>query len=364
MKRWIVIATVVVLAAVALYAGRRSQLRAAEAPHSVTVAKGNVAQEALALGSIVPEQEVSVKSKLPGIVDRVHVSVGDFVREGDPVIDVRPDPTPLERAEAQRSLQIARVTEEGARQDLDRAQGLAERGLLSEKELESNRQAFEKARLSAKLAEEKLDLLKSGRAQIEGGEISTRVYAPATGTVLTLDAHPGDPVVPLTSYQEGTVLMTMADMGRLVFKGTVDEVDVGKLRPGQPARFTVGAIPNEEVKGQLRCISPKARKQDASTLFDVEAEIAPVGEGTILRAGYSATARIAIARAESVLVLPERLVKYRGSDAVVRVPGKDGKPIEKTIQTGLSDGLNVEVKEGLAIGDPVLEPDPSKLDRK
>jgi HlyD family secretion protein len=330
----------------------------------VTAAKGNVAQEALALGSIVPEQEISVKSKLPGIVDRVHAAVGDFVQAGDPLIDIRPDPTPLETAEAQRSLQIARVTEEGARRDLERAQGLSERGLLSDKELESARQAHEKARLSAKLAEEKLDLLRSGRASIEGREVSSRIAAPATGTILTLDAHPGDPVVPLTSYQEGTVLMTMADMRHLVFKGTVDEVDVGKLHPGQPARFTVGAIPNDEVRGTLLRISPKARKQDASALFDVEAEVSPADPGTVLRAGYSATARIAIARAESVLVIPERVVKYQGSDALIRVPGKDGKPEEKKIVTGLSDGLNVEVKDGLAAGDEVLEPEPSKLDRK
>jgi len=194
--------------------------------------------------------------------------------------------------------------------------------------------------------------------------VSTRIVAPATGTILTLEVHPGDPVVPLTSYQEGTVLITMADMRRLIFKGTVDEVDVGKLFPEQPVRFTVGAIPNAEVSGTLRKISPKARKQDAATLFDVEADLAPPPAGTVLRAGYSTTARIAIARAESVLVVPERVVTYAGTDATVRVPGSDGKPAERRIVAGLSDGMNVEVKEGLAAGDTVLEPEPSKLAKK
>ena len=285
-------------------------------------------------------------------------------RAGDPLIEVRPDPTPLESAEAERALQIARVTEDGARTEYERAQELAAQGLLSEKQLEEASQTHQKARLAAQLSAEKLELLRSGRARIEGREVSTRIVAPATGTILTLEVHPGDPVVPLTSYQEGTVLITMADMRELIFKGTVDEVDVGKLNDGQPVRFTVGAIPDAEVGGVLRKISPKARKQDASTLFDVEADIDPVQAGTVLRAGYSTTARIAIARADSVLVVPERLVKYEGSDAKVRVPGPNGKPTEKRIVTGLSDGLNVEVKEGLAKGDLVLEPEPSKLDRK
>jgi HlyD family secretion protein len=364
MKRWIILATIVLVAASVLYMGRRSKARAADLPKTVTVVKGNVAQEAVALGSIVPEQEVSVKSKLPGIVDRVHVAVGDFVQAGAPLIDIRPDPTPLERAEAERNLQIARVTEEGARKDLERAEGLAAKGLGSEKQLEQAKQDFDRARLSAQLSAERLQLLKSGHARIEGQEISTRVVAPATGTILTLEVNPGDPVVPLTSYQEGTVLMTMADMGSLVFKGTVDEVDVGKLNTGQPVRFTVGAIPDREVSGILRKISPKARKQESATIFDVEADLVPVKDGPVLRAGYSTTARIAIARAESVLVVPERCVKYEGTDATVRLPGKDGKPTEKKITTGLSDGLTVEVKDGLAAGDKVLEPAAAKLGKK
>ena len=364
MKRWLVLGTIAVAAAAALFFGRQSQLRAESAPRSVAVGRGAVAQEAIALGSIVPQQEISVKSKLPGIVDRVYVEVGDVVQTGDPLLEVRPDPTPLERTEAERALQIARVTEEGARRDFERARDLAAQGLLSERELEEARQAHEKARLSAQLAAEKLELLKSGRARIEGREVSSRITSPVTGTILTLDAHPGDPVVPLTSYQEGTVLVTMADMRGLVFKGTVDEVDVGKLTPGQPIRFTVGAVPDAKVEGTLRKISPKARKQDTATIFDVEADLVPVDGGMVLRAGYSATARIAIARAESVLVIPERLVKYSGSEAKVRVPRADGKPEERPIVTGLSDGMKVEVKQGLAEGEQVLEPEASKLDRK
>jgi len=362
MKRWIIVATSLCAVAIVLLVVRQSSLRAEQAPRTVTVTRGNVVQEALAIGNIVPEQEISVKSKVPGIVDRLHVAVGDVVRTGDPLIDVRPDPTPLERTEAERGLQIAQVTEEGAIKDWERAQQLSREGLLSDKELDSARQAYETARLRAQLEEERLQLIRDGRARLGGSMVSNRILSPATGTILSLEVHEGDPVVPLTSYQAGTVIMTLADMDHLIFRGTVDEVDVGRLSPGQPISFTVGAIPDEEVQGRLRRISPKARKQDSATLFDLEAEITRSGDRP-LRAGYSANAKIAISKAESVLVLPERVVSFQDGKATVRVPGPDGKPVEKEIQTGLSDGLTVEVREGLAEKDLVLEPEKSPLDR-
>jgi HlyD family secretion protein len=284
----------------------------------------------------------------------VHVAVGDKVSAGDPLIDIRPDPTPLERAEAQRQLEIARVTEQAAEREMDRARDLSQKGLVSDSERERIERDYNSAHLRAELEMERLQLLKEGRAKLEGAEVSNRISSPVDGTILTCEVHPGDPVVPLTSYQEGTVLITMADMSGLLFRGTVDEVDVGKLTVGQPVRFTIGAIPDVEVGGVLSRISPKARKQESATLFDIEAAVTKTA-GKTLRAGYSANARIAIARAESVLVIPERVVKYKEGSATVRILDKNGKPLERAIETGLSDGLTVEIKNGLTEADSVLE---------
>lgn len=360
MKRWIAAASILILVAAALFLVRQGKLRAEQAPPTVPVKRGSVAQEALAIGNIVPEQEVSVKSQIPGIVSAVHIAIGDRVSRGDPLIDIRPDPTPLERAEQQRALDMARVTEDGTRKDLNRAEELAGQGLLPQKDLDAARNAFDSAHLRSQLETDRLVLLKEGRVNVEGSEVSSRIVSPVDGTILTLEVHPGDPVVPLTTYQAGTVLITMADMSRLIFRGTVDEVDVGKLRVSLPIRFTVGAIPNAEIRGTLSRISPKARKQDSATLFDIEAQITDAGVN-VLRAGYSANAKIAIARADSVLVIPERLVKYDNGKATVRVAGKNGKPETREITTGLSDGLTVEVKDGLAQNDGVFEPDRSPL---
>jgi HlyD family secretion protein len=363
MKRWIIVASILIVAAGTLFAVRHGQAKAELAPQTALVTRGNIVQEALAIGNVVPEQEIAVKSQVPGIVSRVYVAVGDMVSEGDPLCEIRPHPTPTERAEAQRNLQMAQVDEAAAAKKLERDQQLFDQGLLPERDLDTARQARDNAQLRAKLEGEKLQLLRDGRANLEGKEVSNRIVAPATGTILTLDVHPGDSVVPLTSYQAGTALLTMADMSHLIFRGTVDEVDVGKLATGLPVRFTVGAIPQADVNGSLRRISPKARKQDSATLFDIEAEITQ-SSGAVLRAGYSANARVVIAHADSVLVLPERVVKFADGKATVRIAGKNGKPEAKDITTGLSDGLTIEVTGGLALNDAVLEPDKSPLDRK
>ena len=156
------------------------------------------------------------------------------------------------------------------------------------------------------------------------------------------------PGVPLTSYQAGTALTNLADMNALVFKGTVDEIDVGKLHEGMPAHIKIGALPEAKVEGKIYKISPKSKTAEGATLFDVEIELLPAKD-VVLRAGYSANAEIAVREKRDVLLVPERLVTFADGKASVELPGKAEKdpPVKKEIKTGLSDGMNVEVAEGL-----------------
>jgi len=166
--------------------------------------------------------------------------------------------------------------------------------------------------------------------------------------------------VPLTSYQAGTELMTLAYMENLMFKGTVDEIDVGKLEEGMETIIKIGALPGEEVKGVLDKISPKAKKEENATLFDVEIKITQAGEKT-LRAGYSANADIIINQKKDVLVIPERLIEFKGDTTYVEIKNSNGEITKKEIKTGLSDGINIEVKEGLEEGDEVVERPPKEI---
>ncbi|HWO57933.1 MAG TPA: efflux RND transporter periplasmic adaptor subunit [bacterium] len=329
----------------------------------VKVDRGTIIDKALAIGRIEPDNEIAIKSKISGLVKKLHVEIGDSVDVGDPLIEVAPDPTPLEYAEAKRNVELAAVEYDNALREYNRAQEMLAQKHISDQEYERARQRRDEADLRRKLAEERLSLIESGKVQIAGKAVESTIRSPVAGTVLARHVNQGDPVVPLTSFQEGTELLTLASMERLLFKGTVDEIDVGKLSIGMPVEIKIGALPESKVKGELYKISPKARKEDNAVIFDVEIQLTEVGDGTQLRAGYSANAEIVINRKDSVLVLPERLVTFRADSAYVEVPSteKPNEAREIPIKTGLSDGLQVEILAGLEQGAEVIERPPKQI---
>ncbi|HET7292113.1 MAG TPA: efflux RND transporter periplasmic adaptor subunit [Vicinamibacteria bacterium] len=328
----------------------------------VNVTRGGVTEKALAVGAIRPKREIAVKSKISGIVKKSYREVGDRVRAGELLFDLIPDPTPLELTEARREAEIAQNVYEQAKKSWDRVSSLREQGILATQEWEKADKDVQDAQIRLNLAREKLALVEKGRVRSEKVDVESVIRAPIDGTVLELLVNEGDPVVPLTSFQAGTPLANLADMTTLVFKGTVDEIDVGKLKEGMPARIKVGALPDAKVGGTVYKISPKSKTAEGATLFDVEIELHP-GEGVMLRAGYSANADVVVREKADVLLLPERLVTFAEGKATVEIPGPEGKePVKKEIKAGLSDGLSVEVVEGLKQGDGVVERPPKKIE--
>jgi HlyD family secretion protein len=359
MKKIIIAAIIVIVLAVLAFIAFGSSKEKQNGIKFVAVTKNNIIDKALAVGQIEPRQEIQVKSKISGIVNTVHVEVGERVKAGDPLMTVAPNPTPLEYAETKRNLELARLDFENARKIFQRNEGLYEKKLISREEFDINEAQFQEANLRLQLAEEKFDLLQKGVTN--DGKNENTIISPIKSTVLEKLVNEGDPVVPLTSYQAGTPLMTLAPMDELIFKGTVDEIDVGKLREGMNADLKIGALPDASIPGKLSKISPKARKQDNTTLFDIEIEITELGKA-ILRAGYSANADVIINKKDSVLVLPERLVTFAGDTARVEVRDSTGEITFKDIVVGLSDGLNIEIVEGLSLDDSVVERPPKEIE--
>ena len=320
---------------------------------TVKVERRNIVEKALAIGTIDPENEIQVKSKISGVVNKLFVHAGDLVRKGDALIEIRPDPTPLELAEAKRNVEMEKIALENAKREYERVLQLKEKGFTSTKDFEIADKQFEQAKVRLEMAQEKLALLEEGKINIAGTDIEAIIKAPETGFILEQMIDVGDPIVPLTSYQAGTVLFTLADMSNLIFKGTVDEIDVGKLKEGMEAEIQVGALPGHPVKGVLRKISLKAQKQDNTTVFPVEITI-QIEKGQVLRAGYSANANIIIQKKDSVLAVPERVVTFRNDSAFVFIPEGESKK-EVFIKTGLSDAIYIEVISGLKEGQEILE---------
>jgi HlyD family secretion protein len=363
-KLWktLVILIVLVGASAAVYAWSRGGKKGDGGLKEVEVTNGTIVEKAVAVGQIQPRQKFQVKSKISGIVKRALVQVGDTVHAGDALFEIAPDPTPLEVSEVDRRVESAQASFTRAQNEFQRSMELSRGGVLPKADIDQKREAFELARVALTKATQDRDLTRRGRLTASGTESIIR--APAGGTVLTRAVNPGDPIVPLTSYQPGTEMASIADMGDLIFKGTVDEIDVGKLAVGMLARIKVGALPTDVVDGTVSRIAPQAEQKEGATLFNVEIELKP-GAKVTLRAGYSANADVIIREKKDVLIVPERLVTFEdgGKKASVEIPGGDPKaqPKKVDIKTGVSDGLSVEVVSGLSKGQKVVERPPKEI---
>jgi HlyD family secretion protein len=327
----------------------------------VNVTRGTIVEKALAVGTVEPEREISIKSKVSGVVKTIFADAGTFVKAGQPLMEVRPDPTPLELADAKRQVQLKEVEMANLDKERTRQESLVHKKLISDREYDEFQRQYQESGLQLKITRERLALLESGRVKIENTDIESIVKAPIDGFVLRKTVEVGDPVTPLTSYQEGTVLMKMANMERLIFKGTVDEIDVGKLKEGQDAELKIGALPTEKIVGSLSKISLKAEKKENATVFPIEITV-PRASNSRLRAGYSANANVIIQKKDSVLMIPERVVTFRNDSAFVSADIGQGKKEERHIRTGLSDAINIEVVAGLKEGDQVLEKPVKKIE--
>lgn len=356
----------VVLAGVAYVGYAKVRANGSKGPGwtTVKVSRGDITEKALAVGQIEPRNETRIKSKISGIVKRCLVDVGDKVKRGDPLFEIAPNPTPQELLDVDNSLRQAQARFERAKVDFQRGQALRAKGLMPAGDLDGLREQYNLTSVALEQAKANRELTRKGRVSEGATKVETVIRAPEPGTILSRSVDPGDPVVPLTSYQPGTELASLAEMGDLIFKGTVDEIDVGKIAVGMPCRITVGALPDATVEGRLSRIAPKAEKGEGSTLFDVEIELEP-HEGVMLRAGYSANADVIIREKTNVLLLPERLVLFdKDSDATsVEIPGEGEKaePKKVPVKLGLSDGLNVEIVSGLEENSEVVERPPKEI---
>lgn len=316
------------------------------------VARGDVMKKALATGAVEPERETQVNTQLAGFVRTVHAKLGQRVEAGAPLAEVWPALTEQDLLRAERSLLSAREGEEAAQEFVAGEHALAyvTRLLQGEKNLDRMQRQAERGRRGA---EETLKLLREGAVEIDGRRIDFVVKAPVAGHVLQL-VREGDPVTQASSYGLGTVIAVIGDLDKPVFRGAVDEIDVGRLKVGMPARVRLGPLPDVVLDGTIVEIGLRARRVDNATTFDVRIALRPDPQAP-LRAGYSAVAELELARASGVIVVPERLLRWEDGRASVTVVGRDGVTAERAVDLGVADGLLAEVRSGLSEGERVAE---------
>jgi HlyD family secretion protein len=319
--------------------------------------RADIVKKAVATGSVLPRNEVEIKPLVSGIVDQLHVEAGEEVESGELLARVRviPDMSRLSDAESRRNR--ARISLADAEREFGRQESLFGEGTVARSELDRAEIALEQAREEIAAAESNLDIIKSGTSARVAQAATTLVRATIGGMVLDVPVEVGDSVIQANNFNEGTTIASIADMNDMVFEGQVDESEVGKIRTGMELLLTIGALPEERLRAVLEYIAPKGVEEEGAIQFEIRAAVEN-RPGLLLRANYSANADIVLDKREQVLAIDEGLLQFDGDQAYVEIETAPQTFERREVETGLSDGIQIEIVSGLAEDDRIKNPNP------
>lgn len=309
-------------------------------------------------GKIEPRNEITVKPQISGIITELYKEAGDMVQEGEVIAKVKviPDMGQLSSAEAR--VRLADINLKQAQVDFSREEALYNQKLVSADEFDKVKQTLKQAKEEAVAAQDALDVVKNGVSKSNASASSTLIRSTITGLILDVPVKVGNTVVLSNTFNDGTTIATVANMNDLIFRGNIDETEVGRLVEGMPMKITIGALQDLSFEANLEYVSPKAVESNGANQFEVKAAVHVVKEGKI-RSGYSANAEIVLAKANKVLSIPESAIEFSGDSTFVYIVKGEGEKKtydRRAVTTGLSDGVNIEIKKGITAKDKVRGP--------
>ena len=310
-------------------------------------------------GKIEPRNEVNVKPQISGIITELLKEPGQYVTAGDVIAKVKVIPDMGQLSNAESRVRLAELNLKQAEVDFQREESLHNQQLVSDDEYDKIRQQLRQAREEKAAAEDALQVVRDGVSKSNAKASSTLIRSTISGVILDIPVKVGNSVINSNTFNDGTTIATVANMNDLIFRGNIDETEVGQLTLGVPLKITIGALQDMSFDAALEYISPKAVEQNGANQFEIKAAVS-LKEGSNIRSGYSANAEIVLASVEKALALPESAIEFRGDSTfvyIVKGKGKE-KTYERTpVTTGLSDGVNIEIKKGVAAGDKVRGPE-------
>lgn len=309
--------------------------------------------KAVATGKLNPEEEIELKPQISGIVDKIFVEEGDIVEKGDLIAKIRVVPNEQSLVSAKSRIATAKLSYDNAKTLYNRNKSLFEKGVISQQDFENSELSFNQAKESLAQAQNDYQIIKRG--SISGGSsANTNIVAQIPGTILEIPIREGNQVIQSNNFNDGTTIATVADMSKMIFEGKVDEAEVGKLEEGKDIKVLLGAINDKEFPAKLTFVAPKGIEENGAVQFTIKADV-NVEVSSNIRAGYSANAEIDIESKDSVLAIKEALLQYNRitEKPFVEIQKEDGKFEKKNVTLGLSDGINVEITEGVKEGDKI-----------
>ena len=313
----------------------------------------SINSKVVATGKLNPEEEIELKPQISGIVDKIFVEEGDVVKKGDLIAKIRVVPNEQSMASAKSRIASSNLSYKNAETLYKRNKALFEKGVISQQDFENSELSFNQARETLNQAQNDYQIIKQGSLS-GGSSANTNIVAQIQGTILEIPVREGDQVIESNNFNAGTTIATIADMSLMIFEGKVDEAEVGKIKEGKEIKVVLGAISGQDFPAKLTFIAPKGVEENGAVQFTIKADV-KVETAKNIRAGYSANAEIEIEAKDSVLAIREALLQYNRitEKPFVEILEGDGKYKKVDVELGLSDGINVEITEGVKKGDKI-----------
>lgn len=319
---------------------------------TTTAFQTDIVKKTVATGKVVPRQEIDIKPQVSGIIEQIYVEPGQKIKAGDLIARVKIIPNMLNLANAESRVNRAQISLQDTKRAFERQRELFEKGVVAEAEFQQYEMTYLNAMEELQAAENNLQLIRDGVAKSQGTASNTLIRSTISGMILKVPVEVGNSVIETNNFNEGTTIATIADMSEMIFKGKVDESEVGNIHEGMNLILTIGAIDNMQFDAKLEHISPRGVEESGAVQFEIRAAVS-LKSDVFIRAGYSANADIVLDSRSNVLALKESLLLFDKDSAYVEVETAPQVFERRDIKLGLSDGLNVEILSGLSADDKV-----------
>lgn len=317
--------------------------------------KTSIINKTVATGKVIPRKEIEIKPQVSGIIDRLYVEPGDVVKSGDLIARIRIIPNMLNLNNAENRVRLAELNVKNAQRDYDRNKQLFDEGVISTASFQSFEISFENAKQELNAAKDNMEIIKKGATARSGKTANTLVRSTSSGMILDVPIEEGNSVIEANTFNEGTSIATVADMDDMIFEGKVDESEVGKIKTGMTLLMTIGAIEDQKFEAKLAYIAPKGVEENGAIQFEIRADI-ELKDSLFVRANYSANADIVLDRRDSVLAIQEAWLQFDEEKPFVEIETADQVFEKRPLKTGLSDGINVEILDGISADVRVKNP--------
>lgn len=324
-----------------------------------TLQRMDIRKTTVVTGKIEPRNEVNVKPQISGIITEILKEAGETVQEGEVIAKVKVIPDMGSLSAAQSRLRLAEINRKQAQTDYDREKTLFDKGLVAADEYDKIAQALRQAREEVDAAQDNLEVVRDGVSKSNASASSTLIRSTITGLILDIPVKVGNSVILANTFNDGTTIATVANMNDLIFRGNIDETEVGRLSTGMTMKITIGALQDLKFDARLEYIAPKATDQNGANQFEIKAAVNLPSNATNIRSGYSANAEIVLAEAKNVLAVQESAIEFDGNDTYVYViKGEGDKQTyeRRKVQTGISDGINIEIRSGVKPNERIRGP--------